>query len=239
MAYYNSKKILGVVANNANVNTGDFDPTSDNPAGQKSMADEMGKEIVRTMYLNVYNKVREEIRLGIPENEAIFEFRPFSSDIPECASSKFSNFPIIAEWSITRFKIDFIQAFVRARITEFDYCNPLQKMMNNGAFDALQWFFLSNKLVTIGAYDMTNCSNLEQAFYQCYSLKHLHLKNIPVSFNISDSTEFEKADLVEILNNLVDLTGKTSQTLTMGATNFAKLTDTEKAIATNKNWVLA
>ena len=45
--------------------------------------------------------------------------------------------------------------------------------------------------------------------------------------------------LLNALNGLYDLTGGTSQTLTLGSTNLAKLTDEEKAIATNKNWVLA
>ena len=53
-----------------------------------------------------------------------------------------------------------------------------------------------------------------------------------VSFNISSSTAFTKEALVEILNNLATVT--TTQTLTMGATNLAKLTDEDKAIATNK-----
>ena len=58
-----------------------------------------------------------------------------------------------------------------------------------------------------------------------------------VKFDISASTQFEKSDLVTILNNLAAVT--TTQTLTMGATNLAKLTDEDKAIATNKGWTLA
>jgi hypothetical protein len=39
--------------------------------------------------------------------------------------------------------------------------------------------------------------------------------------------------------NLKDNTGQTAKTLTLGATNLAKLTVAEKAIAINKNWTLA
>jgi hypothetical protein len=42
-----------------------------------------------------------------------------------------------------------------------------------------------------------------------------------------------------MLEALADRTGQTAKTLTMGATNLAKLTDGQKAIATNKNWTLA
>lgn len=45
--------------------------------------------------------------------------------------------------------------------------------------------------------------------------------------------------LVDILNNLADLTGETSLNLIMGATLLAKLTDADKAIATQKNWTLS
>ena len=63
------------------------------------------------------------------------------------------------------------------------------------------------------------------------------MTGMKVSFDISASIEFERADLVTILNNLATVT--TTQTLTMGSTNLAKLTDEDKAIATNKGWTLA
>ena len=44
--------------------------------------------------------------------------------------------------------------------------------------------------------------------------------------------------LMSVINALVDLTGENSKTLTLGATNLAKLSDEQKAVATNKNWVL-
>ena len=55
-------------------------------------------------------------------------------------------------------------------------------------------------------------------------------------FDISASTKFERTDLVTILNNLATVTS--AQTLTMGSTNLAKLTSSDKAIATNKGWTL-
>ena len=58
-----------------------------------------------------------------------------------------------------------------------------------------------------------------------------------VNFYISASTKFTREALVEILNNLATVTS--TQTLTMGSTNLAKLTDEDKAIATGKGWTLA
>ncbi|MGN1113820.1 MAG: hypothetical protein ACI4RC_01705, partial [Oscillospiraceae bacterium] len=45
--------------------------------------------------------------------------------------------------------------------------------------------------------------------------------------------------MVSMFENLKDLSGQTAKTLTLGSTNLAKLTDTQKQIATNKNWNLA
>ena len=74
-------------------------------------------------------------------------------------------------------------------------------------------------------------------FSNCSSLKSILMTGMKVSFDIHASTKFDESDLVTILNNIASVTS--TQTLTMGATNLAKLTDDEKAIATNKGWTLA
>lgn len=58
------------------------------------------------------------------------------------------------------------------------------------------------------------------------------------NFILSMSTKYSVETLVGVLNSLKDHTGETAYNLTLGATNLAKLTDEQKAIATNKNWVL-
>lgn len=59
------------------------------------------------------------------------------------------------------------------------------------------------------------------------------------SISFQYSTKLTVDSILNIFNILKDLTGSTSATLTLGAGNLAKLTDEQKAIATNKNWVLA
>lgn len=85
--------------------------------------------------------------------------------------------------------------------------------------------------------DTENVTNMNNIFASCNSLKSVLMTNIGVSLSISASTLFEREDLVLILNNLKTVT--TTKTLKMGATNLAKLTDEDKAIATNKGWTLA
>ena len=93
------------------------------------------------------------------------------------------------------------------------------------------------KLVSIPALNVSKVTSFSGCFTGCTSLKSILMTGMKVSFDISASTQFEKSDLVTILNNLATVTE--TQTLTMGATNLAKLSDEEKAIATNKGWTLA
>lgn len=66
---------------------------------------------------------------------------------------------------------------------------------------------------------------------------------VPIDWNVaihlSSSSLLEHDSIVNLLENLKDLTGETAKTLKLGSVNLAKLTDEEKAIATNKNWTLS
>lgn len=89
--------------------------------------------------------------------------------------------------------------------------------------------------------NMTIPSSIETlSLLGLYGLKSLNIPiDFNVSFNISASPYMEHDSLVNILNNLKDLTGDTAKTLTLGTTNLDKLTEEEKEIAINKNWTLA
>lgn len=100
-----------------------------------------------------------------------------------------------------------------------------------------QMFWNCHNLQTVPAFDCSNVTNMNNIFASCRSLKSILMTNIGVSLDISASTLFERDDLVTILNNLKTVT--TTKVLKMGATNLAKLTDEDKAIATNKGWTLA
>ena len=87
-------------------------------------------------------------------------------------------------------------------------------------------------LTTVPALDANKVNNTQNMFQHCTNLKSILMTNIGVKLDISASTKFEREDLLVILNNLKTVTSAT--TLTMGATNLAKLTDEDKAIAINK-----
>ena len=78
-------------------------------------------------------------------------------------------------------------------------------------------------------------------FDGCTKLEFVTIEN---GFNcnglsLSASTLYSTATIVSWLNALADRTGLSAYTLTIGSTNIAKLSSSEIAIATNKNWNLA
>ena len=97
-------------------------------------------------------------------------------------------------------------------------------------------FSYCRSLVSIPAMNVSNATNFNSMFSGCSSLQEIHMYGMAKSFDISASTKFTESALVEILNNLASVSS--AQTLTMGSTNLAKLTDEEKAIATGKGWTL-
>lgn len=92
-------------------------------------------------------------------------------------------------------------------------------------------------------FDQTNGSPIitwpdnAYAFSTLPNLEHLSLLNWTTGIDISSSTKLTRQALIDLFNSLG--TPATQQTLTIGATNLAKLTEADKQIATAKNWTLA
>lgn len=71
----------------------------------------------------------------------------------------------------------------------------------------------------------------------CPELKRIILQsNFNVSANFSNCTALTHDSIVAMLQALKDLSSGASKTLTIGATNLAKVSSEEIQIATNKNW---
>ena len=124
----------------------------------------------------------------------------------------------------------------------FYYCTNLttvpafdtSKVTNMGGM-----FYHCTKLTTVPAFDTSNVTSMSSMFRDCWSIEEIHMINIGTNLDIHDCTAMEREALLEVLGNLKDLTGATSKKLTLGSTLLNKLTDDDKAIATNKNWTLA
>ena len=97
--------------------------------------------------------------------------------------------------------------------------------------------------------DTSNCTIIGSVFSNCTSLEEIGgFKNLGMrtslngtSYNFLDKLpNIPKQSILNIFNNLYDRNsaGYSVVTIKLGATNLAKLTDEEKAIATNKGWTL-
>ena len=89
-------------------------------------------------------------------------------------------------------------------------------------------------LTTVPALDASNVTDMTGVFANCTNLKSILMTNIGVDFNIAASTQFEREDLLVIINNLKQNYDASDKILTMSNTSLAKLTDEDKAIASDK-----
>ena len=107
-------------------------------------------------------------------------------------------------------------------------CNSLKKV------------YLPSSITTATSSSLTSTSSSYYTFYNCTALEDVQLGvewNMSLRLDVSPNITVES--MIAMFNSLKDLTGNTAKTLTLGSTNLAKLTDEQKAIATNKNWTLA
>lgn len=102
--------------------------------------------------------------------------------------------------------------------------------------------FSNSKIKVIRSLDITSFTGTVTAiFNNCKNLEELNVTGtIQVNgFDVSASTNLTHASIMSIINALTDKTSESGFTVTLGATNLQKLTDDEKAIATQKGWTLA
>ncbi len=79
-------------------------------------------------------------------------------------------------------------------------------------------------------------------FHYCTELQNIKITGVigQNGWNFNYCEKLTHDSLMSIINALKDYSGTTTtKTLTLGATNLAKLTSAEKAIATEKGWTLA
>ena len=105
---------------------------------------------------------------------------------------------------------------------------------------SLKTVYLPSSITTAINNCLTATSSSYYLFHNCTALEDVQLgQNWNMSLRLNVSNNLTVNSMVAMFNSLKDLTGDTAKTLTLGSTNLAKLTDEQKAIATNKNWTLA
>lgn len=108
----------------------------------------------------------------------------------------------------------------------------------------LAFYYNANLTEILGELDFSNVttglSGGSGAFTGCGKLVTITPKpnSIKISINFADSKLLSDVSIQSIIDGLADLTGGTAQTLTLHSTVGSKLTDTQKATITAKNWTL-
>ena len=143
--------------------------------------------------------------------------------------SKLTTVPQFDTSNVTNMNYMFYSCFELTIVPQFDTSNVTSMA---------SMFYNCSKLTTVPQFDTSKVTYMGYMFYDCSSLEAIHMININANLDISSSTKFTREALLEIIGNLVTLTSG-GRKLTMGSTNLAKLTDEDKAIATNKGWTLA
>ena len=119
--------------------------------------------------------------------------------------------------------------------------DTLVPIESTGTLDyAFSW---CTALVTIRTLKVAKSTKYTNAFNGCSKLQNVIFDGqIGQNISFSDCTKLTKESLLSIIEHLYDFvtTGEGgTHTCTLGTTNLAKLTDTEKAIAQGKGWTLA
>ena len=90
--------------------------------------------------------------------------------------------------------------------------------------------------LNLSSWDTSKVTEMGGMFGQCNSLTSLDsMMNISKSLSLS-STILDVTSLLDVIDNLATVTS--TQTLTLGATLLAKLTEEQIAVATNKGWTI-
>lgn len=79
------------------------------------------------------------------------------------------------------------------------------------------------------------------SFYGCSNVTELVVEDgfNATNLNVSQFPLLTADDIVAVMEALYDRTGRETYTLILGSTHLANLTDEQKAIATDKNWILS
>lgn len=99
-------------------------------------------------------------------------------------------------------------------------------------------FYSCTNLKRIPKFIFNNTTNLDRTFYGCSALEELYCEGeLAINgLDLSSCKELTHDSLMSVINCLAPTS--TAMSVTLGTTNLAKLTNEEKAIATEKGWSL-
>lgn len=125
-----------------------------------------------------------------------------------------------------------IQSFQDSSITHIPEINATKSTNNN-------YLFSTGSILTIDKFIVVETTPYTSTTFLCSNLESVIFEGVigQNGLSVSRCTKLNHESLMSIINALKS--GVSGLTCTLGTTNLAKLTDAEKAIATEKGWTLA
>ena len=115
----------------------------------------------------------------------------------------------------------------------------IPEMNTSKVTDMGSMFNYCSSLTTVPEMDTSSVTNMSNMFSYCYSLTDMGgFTGLKCNLDLSPCTALTHDSIMNVINKAADVTAS-PKTLILGSTNLAKLSDEEKAIATNKGWTLA
>lgn len=141
-------------------------------------------------------------------------------------------------------KVTSIDSFSASSFYAYDFFKDYGEQWNTTPITNFNNSFNDTGLVYIPSLDFANVTAIGNMFNSTSRLMNIgEISNIKISgININQAVNLNHDTLLRFLNALHDYAseGDTgTYTITFGNINLSKLTDEEKAIATNKGWTLA
>ena len=115
--------------------------------------------------------------------------------------------------------------------------NTLDKWDTSNVTD-IQAAFQFSQITKTPKWNLNKVAGTWNALYGCQRLTSIRFYNLGVTINLSTCSSMTRDRLVDFFTNGIK-TVTTTQTITLGSTLLAKLTDEDKKLATDKGWTLA
>ena len=135
--------------------------------------------------------------------------------------------------------------------TAFRYCQSLQELdlsswgqysSNFTNIDGFNRYCTQLKTINLSGWKVGHLTRVYDVFDGCTSLENIIMEGttwFPFSFKLSSCNNLTVESLNAVITALPTLAEGATQTLTLGSTNMAKLTEAEIAVATGKGWTVA
>lgn len=219
------------------------------------------KEIEITVYYNYTSlPTTEALTLTIPDGMNLYQFAtitvsPFL-DTSLCTSfesfyrsNSYATTLNLTKWNTSNVTNMFGIFFGCDKLTSLDISNWDTSNVTNMSSMFINCYKLTS--LDLSNWDTSNVTDMSYIFDSCSKLtsiignhtleevesgKIVVFKGIKCDLSINLSTRLDRKSLLAIIKGLANVTS--SQTLTMGSTLLAKLTDDDKKIATDKGWTL-